>query len=112
MTDLTEETNQEMEVSEVDETLEENKISRSDFLYELNLIVTVLSLCSFSSEDCTDGSDEDHHVKSVVKDDDAKLDVSALTRKRERDLHDQKPFVRRAQRFQPMIKDSRHGRKM
>ncbi|XP_015583009.1 uncharacterized protein LOC107262320 isoform X2 [Ricinus communis] len=87
----------------------------SKFLSELNLIVMVLSLYSLSSEEDCMSCTEEEETKST-KDKEAKAEAlsrsHARNRYRDRDIHEFRPLARRAQRFQPMIKDSRHGRKM
>ncbi|XP_027353457.1 uncharacterized protein LOC113863889 [Abrus precatorius] len=79
-------------------------------LAELNMLLVLLSLFYFSSDECMEYEEKEQITKDEV--DVTKACISTLQTKR-REKHEPKlgkrPF---SSRFQTTIKDSRHGRKM
>lgn len=95
---------------EEDECDLDSENPNENFLAELNLIIVMLSLFSLSSEDCPE-DDHEKAIKSSQDDHKAKLKASrSLHSKRE--IYQGKFPGRLAGRFQTMVKDCRHGRKM
>lgn len=108
--ELAKETNYEAEVVQEDtEAMENGAFDHSGepnttFLVELNLLIMVLSLFSLSSEDCLNCAEKE---MASFKDHELTANISRLQTRRQ-EMKEVKPAGRRAQRFLPMIKDSRY----
>ncbi|KAJ9188254.1 hypothetical protein P3X46_003626 [Hevea brasiliensis] len=116
MTNLASEANHEIELAEEDKEERESAACNvseqpnSNFLVELNLLIMVLSLFSLSSGECLNCRQND--IKSIKDyEHEAKARISRLQTRRQ-EIHQVKHLGKQAQRFQPAIKDCRHGRKM
>ncbi|XP_027930284.1 uncharacterized protein LOC114186548 [Vigna unguiculata] len=79
-------------------------------LAELNMLLVLLSLLYFSSDECTEDEESEEKIKDEITV--TRKCTSRLQRKK-RGRHDpklgRKPI---SSRFQTTVKDSRHGRKM
>ncbi|KAI5592115.1 hypothetical protein POPTR_004G151301v4 [Populus trichocarpa] len=81
-----------------------------NFLLELNLLIMVLSLVnSLSSEDCLNYAERE---TGNFRDQEEQQACMSRLHSRRHDINEFKLAGRRAQRFQQMIKDCRHGRRM